>query len=65
MRQSMSATVRALMDLRPSTARVIRKSVEEEIPAEMLMVDEIVVVRHGEKIPTDGWLLNGNRQWTR
>lgn len=59
MRQSTSAAVRALMDLRPSTARVIRKGVEEEIPAEMLMVDEIVVVRPGEKIPTDGVVIEG------
>lgn len=59
MRQSTSAAVRALMDLRPSTARVIRKGVEEEIPAEMLMVDEIVVVRPGEKIPTDGVVTEG------
>ncbi|MFA4825446.1 MAG: heavy metal translocating P-type ATPase [Methanoregula sp.] len=59
MRQSTSAAVRALMDLRPGTARVIRKGVEEEIPAEMLMVDEIVVVRPGEKIPTDGVVIEG------
>jgi len=59
MRQSTSAAVRALMDLRPSTARVIRNGKEEEIPAEMLMVDEIVVVRPGEKIPTDGVVIEG------
>jgi len=60
MRQSTSAAVRALMDLRPVTARVIRNGVEEEIPAGMLMVDEIVVVRPGEKIPTDGMVIEGS-----
>jgi Cu+-exporting ATPase len=59
MRQSTSAAVRKLMDLRPSTARVIRKGNEEEIPAEMVMVGEILVVRPGEKIPTDGVVTEG------
>ncbi|MFA4876420.1 MAG: heavy metal translocating P-type ATPase [Methanoregula sp.] len=59
MRQSTSAAVRALMDLRPGTARVIRNGVEEEIPAEMLMTGETVVVRPGEKIPTDGVVTGG------
>lgn len=60
MRASTSAAVRKLMDLRPSTARVVRKGQEEEIPAESVMVDEIVVVRPGEKIPTDGIVTEGH-----
>ena len=47
-----SAAIRKLLDLRPQTARVIRDGTEVEIPAESVMVDEIVVVRPGEKIPT-------------
>src|SRR4030066_437628 len=54
-----SAAIRKLLDLRPQTARVIRDGAEAEIPAESLMVDEIVVVRPGEKIPTDGILPEG------
>lgn len=54
-----SAAVRKLMDLKPATARVIRQGTETEIPAEMVMVDEIVVVRPGERIPTDGIVLEG------
>src|SRR3989337_2967552 len=63
-----SAAVRKLLDLRPQTARVIRtvqssefgvRSEEVEIPAESLMKDEIVVVRPGEKIPTDGVIIDG------
>ena len=54
-----SAAVRKLMDLRPATARVIRDGSEVEIPAEQIMVDEIVVVRPGEKIPTDGVIAEG------
>jgi Cu+-exporting ATPase len=55
-----SAAVRKLMDLRPATARVIRDGQEMEVPAESVMVDEIVVVRPGEKIPTDGEIIEGS-----
>lgn len=55
-----SAAIRKLLDLRPQTARVIRDGSETEIPAEMVMVDEIVVVRPGEKIPTDGIVIEGH-----
>ena len=54
-----SAAVRKLLDLKPATARVIRDGIETEIPAENVMVDEIVVVRPGEKIPTDGIVTGG------
>lgn len=55
-----SAAIRKLLDLKPQTARVIRDGAEIEIPAESLMVDEIVVVRPGEKIPTDGIVTEGH-----
>jgi Cu+-exporting ATPase len=54
-----SAAIRKLLDLKPQTARVIRAGTEAEIPAESVMVDEIVVVRPGEKIPTDGKVTEG------
>ncbi|MBT9589991.1 MAG: heavy metal translocating P-type ATPase [Thiobacillus sp.] len=54
-----SAAVRKLLDLKPATARVMREGVEMEVPAESVMVDETVVVRPGEKIPTDGQVLEG------
>ncbi|MDI6800989.1 MAG: heavy metal translocating P-type ATPase [Thermodesulfovibrionales bacterium] len=55
-----SAAIRKLLDLRPQTARVIRDAAEVEIPAESVMVNEIVVVRPGEKIPTDGVVIEGH-----
>jgi len=55
-----SAAIRKLLDLRPQTARVMRDGDEVEIPAESLMVDEIVVVRPGEKIPADGVVVEGH-----
>jgi len=54
-----SAAVRKLMDLRPAVAHVIRNGQEVEIPAESIMVEETIVVRPGERIPTDGDVLEG------
>ncbi|HET8761081.1 MAG TPA: heavy metal translocating P-type ATPase, partial [Nitrospiria bacterium] len=54
-----SAAVRKLLDLKPATARVIREGVEMEVPAETVMVGEAVVVRPGEKIATDGVVIEG------
>lgn len=54
-----SAAVRRLLDLKPATAHVLREGKEEEIPAESIMVGETVVVRPGEKIPTDGEVSDG------
>jgi len=55
-----SAAVRKLLDLKPATARVIREGQEMDVPAESVMVEETVVVRPGEKIPTDGTVLEGD-----
>jgi Cu+-exporting ATPase len=55
-----SAAIRKLLDLRPQTARVIRDGVETEIPAEQIMLNESIVVRPGEKIPTDGIVTEGH-----
>ena len=60
-----SAAVRKLLDLKPAVARVIREGAEMEVPAESVMVDETVVVRPGEKIPTDGWCWRATPRWTR
>ncbi len=54
-----SAAVRKLMDLRPAIAHVIRDGAEMEVPAESVMAGETVIVRPGEKIPTDGVVLEG------
>jgi P-type Cu+ transporter len=59
-KKNSSAAVRKLLDLQAPTARVIRDGMEMEVPAENVMVGEIVVVRPGEKIPTDGTVIDGN-----
>ena len=54
-----SAAVRKLLDLKPATAHVVRDGTEMEVPAESVMVGEFVVVKPGEKIPTDGDVVEG------
>ena len=54
-----SAAVRKLLDLRPATAHVLRDGAEMEVPADAVMIDEVLVVRPGEKIPADGIVIDG------
>jgi P-type Cu+ transporter len=54
-----SAAVRKLMDLRPAIAHVVRDGVETGVPADSIMAGEIVVVRPGERVPTDGEVVEG------
>jgi len=54
-----SEAIRKLMGLQAKTARVIRDSVEQEIPIEDVQVGDVVVVRPGEKIPVDGVVVEG------
>jgi Cu+-exporting ATPase len=51
--------IRQLLDLRPKTARVIRNNEEQEIPVAKVLLDDIIIVRPGEKIPVDGVLAEG------
>lgn len=51
--------IRALMDLRPETATVLRDGEEETVPAEQVRVGDIVVVRSGGRIPVDGTVTEG------
>jgi P-type Cu+ transporter len=55
-----SNAIRALMGLQPSTARVIRLGTEIDISIADVTVGEIVVVRPGERIPVDGFVVEGS-----
>ncbi len=54
-----SEAIKKLMALRPKTAHVIRSGQELELPAEQVLVGDIVLVRPGEKIPVDGVVVDG------
>src|SRR3972149_7257304 len=51
--------LRALMDLQPRTATVLRDGKEEQVPVEQVQVDDVLVVRPGERVPVDGVVVGG------
>jgi Cu+-exporting ATPase len=51
--------IRKLMDLAPRTAHVIRGGGEEEIPIDLVQVDDLLIVRPGERVPVDGTIEEG------
>ncbi|WP_448192256.1 heavy metal translocating P-type ATPase [Azospirillum sp. sgz301742] len=54
-----AAAIRALMNLRPDTARVRRDGLETEVPVERVRVGDVVAVRPGERVPVDGRIVEG------
>lgn len=54
-----SSAIKKLIGLQPKTVRIIRDEIEQEIPVSEVIVDDIVVVRSGEKIPVDGEVVEG------
>jgi len=59
-RRATGDAIRALLALRPETARVERGGGEIEIPVAAVVEGDIVVVRPGERFPTDGHVLTGS-----
>ena len=54
-----SAAIKKLIGLQAKTARVLLNSEETDVPIENLYLGDVVVVRPGEKIATDGDILEG------
>ncbi len=55
-----TSAIRALMDLTPKTATVIRDGNEVVIPAEEILVEDVFIVKRGENIPADGEIIEGS-----
>jgi Cu+-exporting ATPase len=55
-----SEAIKRLIGLQPKTARVLRDGQEVDIPIDQVLLDEVVRVRPGEKIPVDGELTEGS-----
>lgn len=52
--------IRKLMELAPSTATVLRDGKQVVISADEVQIDDIIMVKPGEKLPVDGIVLSGS-----
>ena len=55
-----SEAIKRLIGLQPKTARVVRDNKELDIAIEQVLLDDVVKVRPGEKIPVDGIVVEGH-----
>ncbi len=55
-----SDAVHKLLSLQPPMAHVIRDGVEMSIPVQKVQVDDILLVRPGERVPVDGKVIEGD-----
>src|SRR5580698_6638096 len=58
-RSRTGAAIRALLNLSPNTARILRDGTERDIPLDQVKPGDRLRVRPGEKIPVDGVVLDG------
>ena len=61
-RAGASEAIRALMDLAPPKATVIRRGIESSIPTAEVLLGDTVLIRPGDKIPVDGEVIEGGSQ---
>jgi len=54
-----SQAIRKLLELEAKTARILVDGEEKEVPIDEVEVGDVMIVRPGEKIPTDGILIEG------
>ena len=54
-----SDAIRKLIGLQARDARVIRDGQEIDIPIQDVQIDDVILVRPGEKIPVDGQVIDG------
>jgi Cu+-exporting ATPase len=54
-----SQAIRKLLELGAKTARIVVDGEEREVPIDEVQVGDVMVVRPGEKLPTDGVVVEG------
>jgi len=54
-----SQAIRRLLELEAKTARILREGKEVEVPIDEVQVGDLMIIRPGEKIPTDGDVIEG------
>ena len=58
-RSRTGSAIRALLDLAPNTARLVRDGEERDVPLDEVKIGDRLRVRPGEKIPVDGRVIEG------
>ncbi len=54
-----SQAIRKLLELEAKTARILVDDKEKEVPIDEVEVGDIIIVKPGEKVPTDGVVIEG------
>jgi P-type Cu+ transporter len=54
-----AVALRKLVQMQPKTARVLRGRAEYDLPLEAIQRDDLILVRPGEHVPTDGEVVSG------
>ena len=57
--QRTERSIKSLMSLTPDTAKILLQGQEQEIPIAQLKIGDIVLVKPGELVPTDGIITEG------
>src|SRR6266852_4149181 len=58
-RSGASQAIQALLNLTPPKATVIRAGKEIEVPTADVLLDDVVLIRPGNKVPVDGEIIEG------
>jgi Cu+-exporting ATPase len=58
-RRRSAASIRKLLELQPTMARVVRDGKETDTPIDQVQIGDIIIVKPGEKIPIDGTVTAG------
>jgi len=58
-RHQTGSAIRQLLALAPETARLVTDEVERDVPLDQIKVGDLCRVRPGEKVPTDGVVVEG------
>lgn len=56
---SATEAMRALIEMQPRTARVIRNGAEEDVEASAVVPGDVLLIRPGERVPVDGVVIEG------
>ncbi|GAB6282518.1 MAG: heavy metal translocating P-type ATPase [Ignavibacterium sp.] len=59
-KSSTSSAIKKLIGLQPKMARVRKNGEFKDIPIKEVQIDDVIIVRPGEKIPVDGVIINGS-----